>query len=207
MKKILTLIYTCASMVAYAQEAKKEEKKPSFLQKNYVNFTDLGGLFGKSYTLFYQNNTNGYSVTPKTYFTFQTYNGVKVYKNLSVGATVGMDWFSNFQVLPVSLGVRNVFGDMKSKKVKLFSGIDAGYGLMILNEKTSDNQTITGGLALSPTVGLMIPTGGNANFTLSLGYKHNAFKSKIENTNPENYSLNEMDYKFNRMAVKLGFAF
>jgi hypothetical protein len=207
MKKIFIVIYVCISVSGYAQEVKKDVSKTSFLKANHVNFTEFGGLFGKSYTLFYQNSTNGYSVNPKTYFTIQTYNGVKVYKNLSVGATVGMDWFSNFQVLPVSLGVRNVFGDMKSKKVKLFTGIDAGYGLMILNEKTADNQTITGGLALSPTVGLMIPTGGNAHFTLSVGYKHNAFKSKIENTNPENYYLNEMDYKFNRMAVKLGFAF
>jgi hypothetical protein len=40
-----------------------------------------------------------------------------------------------------------------------------------------------------------------------MGYKHNAFKSKIESPNPENFYLNETDYKFNRMAVKLGFAF
>jgi hypothetical protein len=207
MKKIFTLIYTCVSLLTYAQEPKKEEPKTSFLKKNYVNFTDFGALFGKSYTLFYQNSTSGYSVNPETHFTIQTFNGVKVYKNLSVGATVGLDWFSNYQILPVSLGVRNVFGDTKSKKVKLFTGIDAGYGLMILNEKTADNQTITGGLALSPTVGMMIPTGGNAHFTLSMGYKHNAFKSKIESPNPENFYLNETDYKFNRMAVKLGFAF
>jgi hypothetical protein len=207
MKKIFTLIYMCVAVFGYAQEVKKDVPKTSFLKENYVNFTDFGGLFGKSYTLFYQNSTNGYSVNPNTHFTFQTYNGVKVYKNLSVGATVGVDWFSNFQVLPVSVGIRNVFGDTKTKKVKIFSGLDAGYGLMILNEKTADNQTIRGGLALSPTVGLMIPTGGNAHFTLSLGYKHNAFNSKIENTSRDNFYLNETDYKFNRMAVKLGFAF
>jgi hypothetical protein len=78
---------------------------------------------------------------------------------------------------------------------------------MSLNEKTAENQTITGGLALSPMVGMMIPTGGNAHFTLSIGYKHNAFKSKIENTSRENLYLSETDYKFNRMAVRLGFGF
>jgi hypothetical protein len=197
----------CVAITGYAQEVKKDVHKTSFLKANYVNFTDFGGLFGKSYTLLYQNSSNGYSVNPSTHFTIQTYNGVKVYKNLSVGATVGVDWFSNFQVLPVSLGIRNVFGDTKAKKVRIFTGIDAGYGLMILNEKTAENQTITGGLALSPTVGLMIPTGGNAHFTFSLGYKHNAFNSKIENTSRDNFYLNETDYKFNRMAVKLGFAF
>ena len=207
MKKIFILIYTCISVFSYAQEVKKDVPKTSFLKANYVNFTDFGGLFGKSYTLFYQNSTNGYSVNPTTHFTFQTYNGVKVYKNLSVGATVGVDWFSNYQILPVSLGVRNVFGEIKAKKVKLFTGIDAGYGLMFLNEKTADNQTITGGLALSPMVGMMIPTGGNAHFTLSIGYKHNAFKSKIESLRQESFYLNETDYKFNRMAVRLGFSF
>ena len=207
MKKIFILIYTCVAMISHAQEVKKDVPKTSFLKENYVNFTDFGGLFGKSYTLFYQNSTNGYSVNPNTHFTFQTYNGVKVYKNLSVGATVGVDWFSNYQILPVSLGVRNVFGEIKAKKVKFFTGIDAGYGLMFLNEKMANNQTITGGLALSPMVGMMIPTGGNAHFTLSIGYKHNAFKSKIENTSRENLYFNETDYKFNRMAVRLGFAF
>ena len=78
---------------------------------------------------------------------------------------------------------------------------------MFLNEKTANNQTITGGLALSPMVGMMIPTGGNAHFTLSIGYKHNAFKSKIESLRQESFYLNETDYKFNRMAVRLGFAF
>ena len=207
MKKIFILIYTCVSIFSYAQEVKKEVPKTSFLKKNYVNFTDFGGLFGKSYMVLYQNSTNGYTVSPNTHFTFQTYNGVKVYKNLSVGATVGVDWFSNYQIMPVSLGIRNVFGDIKAKKVRLFTGIDAGYGFMFLNEKISDNQTITGGLALSPMVGMMIPTGGNAHFTLSIGYKHNAFKSKIENTNRDSFYFNETDYKFNRMAVRLGFAF
>lgn len=207
MKKIFTLIYTCVSVFVYAQEVKKDVPKTSFLKANYVNFTDFGGLFGKSYTLFYQNSNNGYSVNPNTHFTFQTYNGVKVYKNLSIGATVGLDWFSNFQVLPISLGLRNIFGETKSKKVRIFTGLDAGYSLMILNEKTAENQTITDGLAFSPMVGLMIPTGGNAHFTLSMGYKHNAFKSKIENSSQDNFYLNETDYKFNRMAVRLGFAF
>ena len=205
MKKIFTLIYTCVTVFGYAQEVKKDVPKTSFLKVNYVNFTDLGGLFGKSYTL--NNASYGVSISPTNHFTFQTYNGVKVYKNLSLGATVGVDWFSNFQVLPVSLGIRNVFGDTKAKKVRIFTGIDAGYGLMFLNDKTTNNQTITGGLAISPMVGLMIPTGGNAHFTLSMGYKHNAFKSKIENTSRDNFYVNETDYKFNRMAVRLGFAF
>ena len=207
MKNFFTLVYTCVSVLGYAQEVKKDVPKTSFLKANYVNFTDFGGLFGKSYTLFYPNSTTGYSVNPNTHFTFQTYNGVKVYKNLSVGAKLGVDWFSNFQVLPISLGLRNIFGDTKTKKVRIFTGVDAGYGLMFLNEKTTDNQIITGGLALSPMVGFMIPTGGNAHFTLSIGYKHNAFKTKIENTSRDNFYLNETDYKFNRMAVRLGFAF
>ena len=135
MKKIFTLIYTCVTIVGYAQEVKKDIPKTSFLKANYINFTDFGGLFGKSYTLFYQNSTNGYSINPTTHFTFQTYIGMKVYKNLSIGATVGLDWFSNFQVLPISLGLRNIFGDTKTKRVKIFTGLDAGYGLMILNEK------------------------------------------------------------------------
>lgn len=195
--------------IAYSQE-KKQNSFKDFVKENYVNFTDFGGLFGKSYQItpnIVQNPTYNYPVKASTNLTIQTFNGLKVYKNLAVGATVGVDWFSSYQVIPISLGIRNTFGDIKTKKVKAFAGIDAGYGFMWLNEKLSTNQEINGGLALSPMIGLLIPTGGNANFTLSIGYKHNRFNSKIDNGTFEYPYLVENQYNFNRMSIRLGVNF
>jgi hypothetical protein len=216
MKKTFALVLSLVCTFTYAQEPKKQSSFKNFVKENYVNFTEFGGLFGKSYQInsaitstdgrfvpYYYNNT----VNARVNFTIQTFNGVKVYKNLAVGATVGVDWFSNYQVIPLSVGVRNTFGNPKNKKVKTFAGVDAGYGFMWLNDKISDNQEINGGLALSPTVGLLIPTGGNANLTLSIGYKRNAFNTKTVTGLEEYPYTNVTDYNLNRMSVRLGVNF
>jgi len=206
MKKIFILLCSLVCTVAYTQDKNPKSNWKSFVKDRYVNYTELGLLFGKSYQISYSGNYSQ-PVEASTRFMLQTYNGLKVYKNLSVGATVGVDWFSNYQIVPISLGVRVSSGDSKSKKVKTFAGIDAGYGFMWLNEKVSVNQQINGGLSLNPMVGFLIPTGGNANFIFSVGYKHNNFNTKTEsNINEYPYS-NETTYNLNRMAVRLGVNF
>ncbi|MEY4539072.1 MAG: hypothetical protein RLZZ306_829 [Bacteroidota bacterium] len=200
---MLSLVCT----LTYAQEAKKQSSFKSFVKERHVNYTDFGGLFGKSYQIFYNNSTYGNTIPSRVNFTIQTYNGVKVYKNLSFGITTGVDWFSQYQIVPISLGLRVSSGDSKVKRVKTFAGIDAGYGFMWLNDKISDNQEINGGLALSPMVGLLIPTGGNANFILSIGYKRNIYNAKITTGTLEFPYTTETDYHLNRMAIRLGVNF
>ena len=210
MKKIFTLFFSLLCTFTYAQEAKKQSSFKNFVKDKYVNFTDFGGLFGKSYQITpnsIQNPGYSYPVKASANFTIQTFNGFKVYKNLAVGATVGVDWFSNYQIVPISLGIRVTSGDSKIKKVKTFVGVDAGYGFMWLNDKMGDNQKISGGLSISPMIGLLIPTGGNANFTLSIGYKHNGFNTKISSRINEPLYINETDYNLNRMAIRLGVNF
>lgn len=207
MKKILIIILLLVCTVTYAQEAKKQSSFKNFVKENHVNYTDFGGLFGKSYQIFYNGSTYGNTVPARVNFTIQTYNGVKVYKNLSLGITTGVDWFSQYQIVPVSLGLRVSSGDSKVRKVKTFAGIDAGYGFMWLNEKSNERQEIDGGLALSPMVGLLIPTGGNANFILSIGYKRNIYHSKITTGSLEYPYTTETDYNLNRMAIRLGVNF
>lgn len=199
------LFFVCT--LTYAQEQKKQHLFKHFIKDKYVNYTELGLLLGKSYQIIYNGNNYGQQVESSTKFTLQTYNGLKIYKNLSVGATVGVDWFSNYQIIPISLGVRVSSGDSKSKKVKTFAGIDAGYGFTWLNDKVSANQQINGGLNLNPTVGFLIPTGGNANFIFSIGYKHNSFNTKTQSGINEYPYFNETTYNLNRMAVRLGVNF
>lgn len=206
MKKIFILLCSLVCTVAYTQDKNPKSNWKSFVKDRYVNYTELGLLFGKSYQISYSGNYRQ-PVEASTRFMLQTYNGLKVYKNLSVGATVGVDWFSNYQIVPISLGVRVSSGDSKTKKVKTFAGIDAGYGFMWLNEKVSANQQINGGLSLNPMVGFLIPTGGNANFIFNVGYKHNNFNTKSESGINEYPYSNETTYNLNRMAVRLGVNF
>ena len=205
MKKILMLLLVCT--LTYAQEPKKQNSFKNFLKEKHVNYTDFGIFLSKSYKIDSYGTGYGQPVKANTAFTLQTFNGFKVYKNLAVGATVGVDWFSNYQIIPISLGVRVSSGDAKLKKVKTFAGMDAGYGFMWLNSKNSDRDVIKGGLTLSPTVGFLIPIGGNANFTFSVGYKRNLFNTKIVTGSQEYPYITQTDYEFNRMAVRLGVNF
>ncbi len=201
MKSILTTIGCLIFSVAYTQE--KESK--SFLKDKYVNYTEIGGLFGKSYQITQMSYST--PVEGRTNFTIQSYNGYKISDKLSVGVTVGVDWFHAMQIVPVSLGIRNTYGKTASKKVKPYIGVDAGYGFTWLNDDSSDNQTAKGGLAISPVLGLLIPTGGQANFVLSIGYKHNAFTTTT-NTGTDDYpSSRTKEYELNRMAVRFGVNF
>jgi hypothetical protein len=207
MKKILTLLSLLVCTLTYAQEQKKQSSFKNFVKEKHVNYTDFGIFLSKSYQIDTYGTGYGQTVKANTAFTLQTYNGFKVYKNLAIGATVGVDWFSNYQVVPISLGIRVSSGDTKLKKVKTFAGMDAGYGFMWLNDKNSDKDVIKGGLTLSPTVGFLIPTGGNANFTFSVGYKRNLFNITKVSGSQEYPYITQTDYELNRMAVRLGVNF
>jgi hypothetical protein len=190
--------------MAYSQDKISLSKS---LKKKYINYTEFGILFGRSYQISQPSYYYSYPVKASANLTFQTFNGLRVYKNLAIGLTVGLDWYSSQQIVPISLGLRNTFGDTDNKKVKPFAGLDVGYGFTWLNETDSEFQKTSGGLALSPVVGLLIPTGGQANFTLSIGYKHNSLQTTTSSGIGDYAYINTIDYHLNRMAIKFGVNF
>lgn len=198
--------FCCIGSYMAIGQQKDPKAGRQFLKHHFVNYTEVGALFGKAYNI---SNSYMYSypVKASTNFTMQTFNGIEIYKNWAIGATVGVDWYSAYQILPVSLGIRKPIGNNPlSKSIQPFLGIDAGYGLTWLSDKLP-NQTIDGGVNLNPQIGLLIPTGGNAKFTLSVGYKHNRVKS-FQNQGTEEFpSIMENVMKFNRMVVRLGITF
>ena len=205
MKSIFTFLFCFILSVAYSQGKVSFGKN---LKNRFVNYTEFGVLFGRAYQITPSNyNYYSYPVNASTNISFQTFNGVKVYKNLAAGITVGVDWYSNQQLIPISLGIRNSFGDTNNKKVKTFAGIDAGYGFTWLSTGDTEYQKTKGGLALNPMVGLLIPTGGQANFILSIGYKHNAFQTETYSGVGDYSYYNRIDYSLNKMSVKLGVNF
>lgn len=204
MKKQLTIIFCFVFSLTQAQE--KGNKIGSIFKHKYVNYTEFGGLFGKSYQIVQPLYSYSTPVDGRTNFTIQTYNGLKIYKNLSVGITTGVDWFNSMQIVPVALAIRNTFGKENTKKVKTYFGLDAGYGFTWLNDD-GDNQVTKGGLAISPVIGLLIPTGGQANFVLSMGYKRNTFSTVTISGTPEYPYTNSKEYELNRMVIRLGVNF
>lgn len=206
MKSIFTFLFCFILSVSYSQEKVSFGKN---LKNRFVNYTEFGVLFGRGYQLTPNTNYSYYSypVNATTNISFQTFNGVKVYKNMAAGLTVGLDWFGNQQLIPISLGIRNSFGDNSNKKVKTFAGIDAGYGFTWLSAGDTEFQKTSGGLALNPMVGLLIPTGGQANFILSIGYKHNAFQTETNSGVGDYAYYNRIDYRLNKMSVKFGVNF
>lgn len=205
MKSIFTFLFCFILSVAYSQEKVSFGKN---LKNRFVNYTEFGVLFGRGYQITPINYSYySYPVKASANISFQTFNGVKVYKNLAAGITVGVDWYSTQQLIPISLGIRNSFGDSSDKKVKTFAGIDAGYGFTWLSTGDTEYQKTRGGLALNPMVGLLIPTGGQANFTLSIGYKYNAFQTETYSGAGDYSYYNRIDYSLNKMSVKLGVNF
>lgn len=204
MKNSLTILLCLISSVCFAQE--KTSKLELLFQNKYVNYTEFGGLFGKSYQIT-QSSSYATPVEGRTNFTIQSYNGYKILDKLSAGVTIGVDWYNAIQVIPVSIGIRNTYGKTSTKKVKPYLGVDAGYGFTWLNDDATDNQTATGGLALSPVIGLLIPTTGQTNFLLSVGYKHNAFKTVTTSGTSDYPNITTKEYELNRMAVRLGINF
>ncbi len=206
MKSIFTFLFCFILSVAYSQEKVSFGKN---LKNRFVNYTEFGVLFGRGYQLTPNTTYSYYSypVNATTNISFQTFNGVKVYKNMAAGLIVGLDWFGNQQLIPISLGIRNSFGDNSNKKVKTFAGIDAGYGFTWLSTGYTEYQKTSGGLALNPMVGLLIPTGGQANFILSIGYKHNAFQTETNSGVGDYAYYNRIDYRLNKMSVKFGVNF
>jgi hypothetical protein len=173
------------------------------LKKGYTNITEVGLLFGHSY--------GGYS--SKSNFTAQTFNGYRFSPRLSVGATLGIDWYNSVQVMPVALGIR---GDvLKNKKATPYYGLDAGYGFTFLTAERA-NETDRGGFMINPTIGIKLNIGGGNSLTMSLGWKrqltqttsnpYNTMDATTRFWYPQDYSVTSDKY-FNRFSFRIGMSF
>ena len=171
----------------------------------FVNYTEIGGLFGRvAYTLNTWNGNNGEQVENKTSLTIQTFNGVQVCPRLAVGGVVAVDWYSAALIMPVGAGLRYDLAKPNDKNVQVFVSADAGYGLNWLN-KSSTNNDVKGGLMLNPGIGLRLGKPGKGAFVLSLSYKRQAVQAQ----KPLQFNDITRDESrvYNRLAVRLGVMF
>lgn len=164
-------------------------------RKGYVNHTELGTLLGAVRVPFQPNDTY-----TRSSFTANSFNGYRFSGGLSVGATVGVDWYARNAVVPLSLGLR---GDMARSRVSPFYALDAGYAVVSLAK--GNDVDFDGGLHLNPALGLRFALNDGAALTWSVGYKYLRARTVFENATA--LSRTENVYNYNRLALKVGMSF
>lgn len=195
MNHVKLLLFLCVLLSARPSEAQSTGRKVS-----YVNYTELGGLFGRVASGVVGNET----VTNKMSLTLQTFNGVQLTKRLAVGALVGIDWYKAALLMPVGAGVRYQVSPHTNKNVSVFVSGDAGYGLAWLN-KSSTGYAVKGGVMLNPGIGIRLGKPNAAAFTISVGYKRQL--AQAEKPLRWNELIRDESRVYNRLALRIGTSF
>jgi len=177
----------------------------------YVNHTELGPLIG---------GMDG----PETRvnFSFQTFNGVKIHPNHTLGFLVGLDRYPGVTLMPLAVGWRGRL--YKEKRTSPYASLDIGYGSALLARKQNENFTeswYAGGLLISPAIGLQkVSKSRRQAFTWSIGFKVQKAcfyeGQKIQGLSrpsphpklPTGFqSIREESYVLNSLSVKWGIVF
>ena len=189
---LLLLLYFCPAPDAVAQE-------PGF-KPTFMNMTEVGLSLGRV------TSGNQWSQTTqnRTSFTAQTFNGIRLRPRLAVGGTVGIDWYLASLLMPVSAGLRYDIAVQSKKGVGLFSSLDAGYGFNWLHRDLPNYRT-SGGLYVSPGVGLRLGQPNRGNFVLSFAYKRQ--ESAVSKPLDNFYVRRDENRVYNRITFRMGIAF
>lgn len=174
--------------------------QPVAYQPIYVNYTELGGLFGRVAS----GSSTAQVVENKVSFTAQTFNGVQVSRRLAVGGLVGVDWYKAALVMPIGAGLRFDFARNPYRNVRLLAIADAGYGFTWLN-KSSTGYELKGGLMLNPGLALRVGKPSTNAFLLSITYKRQVID--VQKPVVGNDILRDEHRIYNRLCFRMGVAF
>lgn len=213
MRNWLTMSCLLAGLVGNLPFVRAQEATPPQQNFPFVNYTEVGGLFGRvvydvpSWTW---NGTTSVQtlnqqVENRLSLTLQTFNGIKIRPRLAVGSVIGVDWYTNALLLPVGAGLRYDLARPNGKNVQVFASADVGYGLTWLNQATTGYDITRGGLMLNPGLGLRFGKPGKGAFLLTIGYK----RQTIATNKPLQWNDIRRDElrAYNRLAVRLGISF
>ena len=178
------------STIAFAQEAPVQKSV-----RGFVNQTEFGILMGRATPIYSTVGVN------KLNFTMQSFNGYQFSNRFAAGVTVGLDWYSSYQVVPVEAGIRLDFPS--KKRVSPYFGLDAGYGFMWLQNPPSGYK-FSGGLTYNPSFGLKIDLGKESALTFSIGYKYQKVAARF--VGDFDYILDSTN-EYNRFSLRTGISF
>jgi hypothetical protein len=203
------LLVTTAARAQYVTDVPTTKKRTY----PFVNYTEVGGLFGRvvyNVPMWTWNGTTNVQSTDEIVenrlsLSLQTFNGVRVRPRLAVGGIVGIDWYTAALIMPVGAGVRYDLTKNSQKNVQVFAAADVGYGLTWLNKATTGYELTSGGLMLNPGVGMRLGKPGKGAFLITFSYKRQA----VESNKPLQWNDIRRDESrvYNRLAVRLGVSF
>jgi hypothetical protein len=160
--------------------------------KKYMGMIEIGYLL--------QQNQNNQPNTSDASPTLVIFNGYRFHRMLSVGPTIGLDFYNAVLIAPVALGLR---GSLLATRVSPTYTLDAGYGTTFLHDNP-DQSKASGGWMVNPALGLRVNTGNETAFTFNLGYK---LQHASTQTTLWNGSMINNEYSFKRLSVRMGFLF
>ena len=173
----------------------------SFSQRpRYVNYTELGGLFGRVAS----GTSTAQLVENRVSFTTQTFNGVQLTSRLAVGGLVGVDWYKAALLTPLGAGLRFDLARDSQRNVRLLAIADAGYGFAWLH-KASTGYDVKGGWMLNPGIALRAGKPSASAFVLSLSYKRQI--ADVQKPLTGNDIQRDEHRIYNRICFRIGISF
>ena len=172
----------------------------TFQRPTYVNYTELGGLFGRVAS----GATTTQTVENRLSFTAQTFNGIQLSRRLAVGSLVGIDWYKAALLMPIGAGLRFDLARHPHQNVRLLAIADAGYGFAWLH-KGSTGYEVTGGWMINPGIALRVGKPASTAFVLSLSYKRQT--ADIQKPISGNDIQRDEHRIYNRLCFRMGIAF
>ncbi|RNI30595.1 hypothetical protein [Rufibacter latericius] len=191
MKK--SLLALCLLLLCYTKGKAQENSGQPVPPSRYLGMVELGYL--------YQDNKNNAPNTADSSPTLTIFNGYRIHRALSIGATLGLDFYNQVLVTPLALGIR---GTLLKTRVSPIYSLDAGYGSTFLSDE-SNQISNDGGWMINPALGFQVASGNNTAFALSLGYK----VQRATTTEPLPWSSSFVTerHSFKRLSAKIGFMF
>ena len=193
MKRLL--IGCLIALVCQISHAQSFSERP-----RYVNYTELGGLFGRVAS----GTSTAQLVENRVSFTAQTFNGVQLTRRLAVGGLVGVDWYKAALLTPVGAGLRFDLARDSQRNVRLLAIADAGYGFAWLH-KASTGYDVTGGWMINPGIALRVGKPSSSAFVLSLSYKRQT--ADVQKPITGNDIQRDEHRIYNRICFRIGVAF
>ncbi|MBD2752186.1 hypothetical protein [Spirosoma validum] len=165
----------------------------------YVNYTEVGGLFGRVLS----GPSTTQIVENKVSLTAQTFNGVQLTQRVAVGGLVGIDWYKSALLMPVGAGIR--YDLIRSEQnVRLLAVVDGGYGFAWLHTN-STGYDLKGGWMINPGIALRVGKPSSSAFVMSLTYKRQT--ADVQKPIGGNDIQRDEARIYNRMAIRLGVSF
>jgi hypothetical protein len=158
--------------------------------KGYYNVSQFGFTVGGS-------NNYYYSTSP--IFSLSTVNGYRFNPYFSIGAATAVDFYSNYNLLPVGIDIRGVF---MRKPVTPYYFAQGGYGLILDNNW--ENRSLEGGRMFQVGLGLQFRLSDKTALVAELAFKSQKVTSKYTGWN--NIKYTERHYS-DRTAINIGFMF